>query len=79
MQERFTITELAKFWGVSERTIERHIDTGRLQAVNLGTGGKRHLRVTADAVRAFEEKNSTEARVKARKNKMRGVKQFYSL
>lgn len=79
MEERYTVAELAALWKVSERTIQRHIDTGRLSVVNLGTAQKRNLRITAEAILAFEEKNNAAAKALKKKNKMRGVKQFYRL
>lgn len=47
--EFVTVSELARYWHVSERTIYRHILKGALPAVRIGPFGRLRLR-TRDAL-----------------------------
>jgi excisionase family DNA binding protein len=50
-----TIADLAERWRVSERTVRRLIDGGKLRALRIGN----QLRVADDVVRRFETRNAT--------------------
>jgi excisionase family DNA binding protein len=50
-----TIADLAERWRVSERTVRRLIDGGKLRALRIGN----QLRVADDVVRRFEARNAT--------------------
>mgnify|MGYP002344726747 FL=1 len=55
-----TIREIAERFAVSTRTIYRLVDSGKLDAVNVGHGIRRHLRVTDDALEYFLSRNNPE-------------------
>ena len=50
-----TVEQLAERWQVSERTIRRMIENGRLRAVRIGN----QLRVAEDVLERFEARNAT--------------------
>ena len=57
--EFLTRKEVAKYFRVSERTIDRWIDAGNLKGYKLG-GGKTSLwRITKSEVKKFLEKSKT--------------------
>lgn len=49
----FTVKELASRWRCSTRHIYRLIKLGDLEAIDIGTGDKRKLVVTEDAIQRF--------------------------
>jgi excisionase family DNA binding protein len=46
-----TVADLAERWQVSERTVRRLIENGKLRAMRIGN----QLRVADDALRRFED------------------------
>jgi len=50
-----TVEQLAERWQVSERTVRRMIEDGRLRAVRIGN----QLRVADDVLERFEARNAT--------------------
>lgn len=48
-----TIAEVAHRLRCSVSTVRQHIARGRLAAVNLGTGGHKHYRITESALADF--------------------------
>jgi excisionase family DNA binding protein len=50
-----TIAQLAERWQVSERTVRRQIERGKLRAIRVGG----QLRVADDVLQRFEERNAT--------------------
>jgi excisionase family DNA binding protein len=50
-----TIPELAERWQVSNRTVRRLIESGKLRAIRIGG----QLRVADDVLLRFEERNAT--------------------
>lgn len=59
---RYTTSQLAELWQVSERQVMRHVTAGRLVPIDLGCQGKRLLRFTETEVRRFEESRTTQPR-----------------
>lgn len=53
MQDILTIAEVADRLRCSVSTVRQHIARGRLAAVNLGTGGHKHYRITESALTEF--------------------------
>jgi excisionase family DNA binding protein len=51
----YTIEMLAERWRVSPRTVRRLIENGPLRAVRVG----KQLRVAADVLRRYEERQQT--------------------
>ena len=45
-----TTKEVAQRIGVTERTVRKMIDDGRLQAINVGTKARRRYRVTRESL-----------------------------
>ena len=72
-----TVKEAAEVANVSERTMQRHIDSGELPFVNMGTGKSKTKRIDEDDLRAFINARKQSARKLRSKNKMAGVIQFY--
>lgn len=53
MKDILTIAEVADRLRCSVSTVRQHIARGRLAAVNLGTGGHKHYRITESALADF--------------------------
>lgn len=58
MQDILTIAEVADRLRCSASTVRQHIARGRLAAVNLGTGGHKHYRITESALADFLQAES---------------------
>jgi len=58
MEDILTIAEVADRLRCSVSTVRQHIARGRLAAVNLGTGGHKHYRITESALADFLEATS---------------------
>lgn len=53
-----TVKELAEEMNLSTRTVYRLIASGKLGAINVGSGGRRSLRVPSDSVDTFVHINN---------------------
>lgn len=53
MTHFYTIDEVAERLGVSQKTVRRHIASGRLSAHDFGTARESLLRISADSVQGF--------------------------
>lgn len=72
-----TIKEAAEIASVSERTMQRHIESGELPFVNLGTSRHKTKRIDQDDLREFLNARKESAKKLRTKNRMAGVTQFY--
>ncbi len=52
----FTVAQVAEMWGISPDWVRDRIKDGSLQACDLGTGGRRKLRVAESAMAAFMDR-----------------------
>lgn len=50
----YTIAMLSERWHLSVRTIERHVNSGRLAYINMGTCKRRIVRIPESSVLDFE-------------------------
>ena len=60
--EFLTRKEVAKYFRVNERTIDRWIENGSLKGYKLGKGKTALLRIPKSEVKRFLEKNKTTAK-----------------
>lgn len=67
MQDILTIAEVADRLRCSVSTVRQHIARGRLAAVNLGTGGHKHYRITESAITEFLQSTCEPAAVLPRR------------
>ncbi len=49
----YRVKQLASQWAVSTDTVKRHIKSGRLPAVDMGTGSRADYRVAPEDAEAF--------------------------
>lgn len=58
MKKNYRVDELAKEWGVSDRTVRRYIERGELNGLRIGP---RMVRVPNAEKERFEKENLTQA------------------
>lgn len=64
-----SIKEVAQELNISTRTVYRLVESGKIAAINVGTGVRRSLRVTPDTLNYFLEQNNPEYGWKPRRRR----------
>ena len=53
------IAEAARILGISRNLVNNHIETGEIEAINIGLGTvRRHLRVSVRSIEQFHERRA---------------------
>lgn len=55
------VDQLADKWSVSTDTVKRHIKSGKLPAINMGTGSRADYRIAPDDADAFINRRKVNA------------------